>query len=143
MPRGEPFSVSQLKEGESLEIHYESRGCFHNSITDVVISEGVVRFLDIHMEWDEGKKEHVEVARNLVGRMVLAEADAAGLDALLMYYAGEPGGGCTTVDEITVKLMMDGEVKREAGYTDGSCSAGDVGGAITIGALRQKLVKQG
>lgn len=139
----EPFSVSGLKGGELLEIHYESRGCFHNSITDVVISKGVVRFFDIHMEWNEEKKEFVEVARNPVGQMALAEADAAGLDALLMFYAGEPGGGCTTVDEITVRLMVDGEVKREVDYTDGSCSADEVEGAITIGALRRKLVKQG
>ncbi|MGJ8643017.1 MAG: hypothetical protein ACSHX9_06385 [Luteolibacter sp.] len=139
----EPFSVSGLKEGETLEIHYESLGCFHNSITVVVISRGVVKFSDVHMEFNKEKKEFIEIARNPVGQLALGEADATGLDTLLEFYAGEPDGGCTTVDEITVRLLVDGEVKREADYTDGSCSADEVEGAITISALRQKLVKQG
>ncbi|MDP4624621.1 MAG: hypothetical protein NWT08_05715 [Akkermansiaceae bacterium] len=138
----EPFSVSGLKEGESLEIHYESRGCFHNSTTDLVISKGMVRFFDIQMEWNEEKKEFVEIARNPAGQMALEKADATGLDKLLKFYAGEPDGGCTTVDEITVRLIVDGEVKREADYTDGSCSASEVEGVIIIHTLQQKLVKQ-
>ncbi|MEP4808350.1 MAG: hypothetical protein ABJ118_07165 [Luteolibacter sp.] len=139
----EPFSVSDLKEGESLEIHYESRGCFHFSITDIVISGGVAKFFDIRMEWDAEKKEHVEIARNPAGQMALDKADAAALDKLLKFYADEPDGGCTTIDEITVRLRVGEEVKREADYTDASCAASDVKGGITLHALRQKLIKQG
>ncbi len=136
---GEPVSVSGLKKGESIEVRFSSRGCFHSGTELIVIADGFAKFSDLEMKWDEVRKESVEVSRKVVGEVKLDERDAVKLDKLFEFYAGEPGSGCTTVDAIKVRVFRNGECVRSVLYEDGSCGTYEMEGVLTFPALKRRL----
>ena len=135
----EAFSVSGLKADETLEVSYESQGCFHNSALQISITAGEVKMVEIIRKSDAEKKESKAVSTVELGKITLDAGSIAGLDRLLKFYADVPNSYCTTVDKITVEKKKGNETVRRAAYTDASCATYEMKGVVTFGQIERLI----
>ncbi len=143
----ENITINNLKENENISVEFSSSGCFH-SITDILeFQGGGVTIYELKQEWSEKEKKLIDLGMKKLGTLQLSKGDIQGLDRLFLFYAGEPNGGCTTVDTIKVKLSRDSKLVKIKEFVDGSCDTYDKKDIVTFGALKrrleQKRVEQG
>ena len=83
------FSVTNLQNGETIEISYNSLGCFHEDVGGLKLTYNSVEY--------KGETQP------------LTAAQAAGLDRYFQKLARKQGspGGCTTVTTISLTLGRD------------------------------------
>ncbi len=135
----EAFSVSGLKADETLEVSYESEGCFHNSALQISITAGEVKMVEIIRQSDADKKVSKAVSTIELGKITLDAESIAGLDRLLNFYADMPNNYCTTVDKITVEKKKGNGTVRRATYTDASCATYEMKGVVTFGQIERLI----
>jgi len=51
----QPFTVSGLNKGQTLEINFSSRGCFHSTNIIISVKDGIATCYDVKAEWDDEK----------------------------------------------------------------------------------------
>ena len=123
------FNFEALRSGERVRVHFESRGCFHDIKADflmVRVADGLsVRLTHAHANLVEGK--HLE-AKTHLDLTALRRLDA-GLDG----YRRPDGGGCTTVDRLTIEWPNSPIGHRSESIVHGACFFRD--DASSFGAL--------
>ncbi len=108
-----------------IEVEYRSRGCFHNFVNIFMIRGNYITMYDVTLEVSMLDGDPVIRDRTKVGSLELEESEIEGLDSLFAYYDGDLRGGCTTVENVTFRLIRNGvEVNRKV-VTDYSCSLFD------------------
>ncbi len=138
---------AQLAPGDTLQIRFTSRGCFHSYSYDLTftrtpepsVSVAAVR---LALEGPEPRPKYRDAERRERGHLPLSESDFAGLDTLLGFYRTNSLAGCTTHDEIKISEIRDGKVIATEKFKDASCRAHDVKGVLLIDALVQRLSKK-
>ncbi len=121
-------AFTALPEGAELEMVYASTGCFHAVQYELKFlrsPELEVRIVQVESEWSVVKQAHGATNRVELGKLKLTKADEEGLDRLMKFYRSKPGGGCTTVNFITVSQRQAGTVIATEQFTDKSCSHRD------------------
>ena len=113
-------TIGDLQTDETVEIRFESQGCFHSTRVRITI------FKAAHFQATVSQLGGT--ARDLVD---LTTDDIANLDGLLSYYRGlEEPGACTTVDTISV-LWRGPTIKAFIEpFIDASCGAPEPGRAV-------------
>jgi hypothetical protein len=108
-----------LQEGESINLTFESRGCFHHFIQTIVFTKRKVVNATLF------KTDPVNSTPQLtkyvpVETLSLDETDLKKLNSLLRFYRTNKDSGCTTSDYICVKLLRDDQVILNEQYKDES-----------------------
>ena len=136
------ISFASLAPGDVLAVEIHASGCYHNDRYDLVFARdeagstrlsGRVTALAVPPPPDSPDSPRPTI-RELTPQAV-APAELAGLDRLLAYYRGGPPDGCTSHIAVRLSLLRGGQVIREERYSDGSCSADDQPGVISLYAL--------
>ena len=98
------FSVVNLQNVETLEISYNSLGCFHKDVGGLKLTSEIIEY--------KGKTQPFTAAQ------------AAGLDRYFQKLAQKQGspGGCTTVTTIGLILRRDTELLAQRFLVDDFCS---------------------
>ena len=126
------FSILNLQNSERVEISYQSRGCFHNTASSLVI-EGEYAYTISHSSSGE-KSEGISTKHELSWK------EKEGLDRYLKRIAAGTGTGCTTTDTIQLVFKRNGKTISEHSMIDGSCSrASD---EYTVSALLWNISKE-
>jgi hypothetical protein len=123
---------SQLPKGDEIRVVYQSQGCFGGATLELLFKNGTNFTATISYlsgPWRTNK--------SLVGNVSLSEADLRGLDKLLRFYRSNPGGGCTTVDEIEITHLRQKKILAFEHFTDRSCR-NEVEGMLTLSMLALK-----
>lgn len=135
--------ASALASHEALKIDFTSRGCFHRDhyeLTLVPTSNGVqVTGLDRSRYWDEALKKPVEDGQRPLSPITLSSSDLLKLDCLFEFYRSKPAGGCTTIDEITLRKLSAGSTVQTEVFTDASCDTYDRRDFLTVGQLVRRM----
>jgi hypothetical protein len=106
-----------MPENDTLEIHFVSNGCFHHEDRTIVIRKLPQPVAEIS---PPGMS-----ANGPGGSVTLSDTDLVRLDRLLLFLRTNPGGGCTTRDDVTISWRSaSGELAREH-YVDESCATHD------------------
>ncbi len=121
------FTLADLKMKESLEIRFQSRGCFHSTQIRIKILRTSGYFVEI--------SENIESDPIVV---TLSPDDIAQLDRLIAYYRSlERPGTCTTKDTVTL-LWQGPRIKAFIEpFVDATCDAPEAGRMVI-----QRLMKQ-
>jgi len=138
-------TFSSLPTSDSLEVRFTSGGCFHFYTYDFVFRHGAkssVSVASVTLQWSEKKKQYSEKSREKLGQVHLTDADLKGLDELLRFYRSQPGGGCTTVDTITVSQSRDGKTIATEQFVDGSCRTHTKNSFTTLPEIARRLEKK-
>ena len=111
-------SFSELQDGDTLWVTFESGGCFHGYRAELTLlgrepSTMHVKFWNLTLASSPKEPE----ARTVK----LTRTDRSGLDRLVAYYKTKPPGGCTTVDRISLSMSRKGRRSSPLNFTDGSC----------------------
>lgn len=106
-----PFTVSNLEDGERIEVHFDTRGCFHHSSSTLTFRKGRA-ILEIG-DLTGGRAELIS----------LSSKDTFEIDNYLRF-ADERGsiGGCTTVDTYTLSLWRGNQLLETVKLRDATCS---------------------
>ena len=129
---------SELPKGDEIRLIYKTQGCFGGGTCELLFENRTN--VSATFWYFQGPSEATKV---LGGSISLSEADLRGLDKLLWFYRSNPGGDCTTVDEIKVTHLRKKEILATEQFTDRSCShlfsRPEVEGVLTIGTLISKM----
>jgi hypothetical protein len=140
---GPQVSFRDFPVGDVVTVTYSSSGCFSQSHyafefqrTATAVTAAIFR-----LEQQRGAQSdrELEPKRVPLGTVTLSAAEVAGLDRLLAFYRATPGGGCTTIDNITVAQYSGKTLKTSEAFVDASCGAGQVPDATQFSALVAKL----
>lgn len=135
---------SKLAFGDTLQMRFTSKGCFHSYTYDVTFTRKVkptASVTAVTLEWVGPGATYRDGKRRELGTLSLTESDLAGLDALLAFYRSNTNRNCTTKDSIKITWVRDGKVIATEEFTDPSCDADDLKGVLTIPSLAQRLPK--
>ncbi len=137
---GTPISFQNLPVGDTIEVTFESSGCFHHVTYFWNFRRSDKGNVTARVRGESG---NAEIEAKMRGEGVVSSKDLAGLDRLLEYYrAGRPGG-CTTVNTITLVWSGGiGEIAREK-YVDGTCGTYDNKKLVLFSNLLAKLREKG
>lgn len=142
----EPSSLQQLPAGDTLHVSYTSSGCFHHREYEFEFQRGenvtaIVTKIFPAFQDTRGRKKKAE--RISLGTVTLKKSEVAGLDRLFAFYRSKPEGGCTTVDEITLKQTRDGKPVAAEAFTDGSCGTREMKHVTPLPTLAEMLETKG
>lgn len=138
-----PVSALEMKPGDHLLIRYESKGCFHQTKHDLVItrmqSGAELTGIDHSPFYDEKTQLVVDDPRTPLMKAKLTEAELASLDKSFEFLRQKTEGGCTTIDKI-VAIVQRGEVAvaREK-LTDGTCRLDESDQRLAFWQLLRKI----
>jgi hypothetical protein len=122
------ISFEALAIGDSAALHFQSDGCFHHFVGDVLLTRTTsglaVRVLGMTTNLMPGWRIEADTALSL--------EEVRALDRTLGYLRSGPGGGCTTVERITIE-GFDGA--RAESYVDASCTTPEGPKLLAIGSL--------
>lgn len=138
-------TFSSLPATDTLEVRFTSSGCFHFYTFDFLFHRGAassVTVVSVTQQWSVKKKKYIDKSREKLGNVQLTDADLKGLDELLNFYRSQPGGGCTTVDHITVSQLRDGKAVATEQFVDGSCATHRTNSFTTLPEIAQRLERK-
>ncbi len=110
--------LSELREGESVEIRILTRHCGGGS-TYLLDFKGPAPIHVAVRGWIWVRVEQGELPS--LGEVILTKADALRVDRVLAFYRGGPKGVCTTTDEIAATWHLKSGTLSQA-WIDSSCS---------------------
>jgi hypothetical protein len=113
-PSDQSIIFSRLEEHDTVQVEFESQGCFNHSIWSLRFERKDGLLVSIH-PFSKKKRQPSSVIK-------LTEDEVKGLDQLLKFYRSNHANGCTTVDSITLTLYRGIKPMRQEKYTDASCS---------------------
>jgi hypothetical protein len=128
----EPISFRKLPDGDTIEVTFQSFGCFHQAAHALDFARGKEMTVDI-LSLVPPKRGKA------LGKITVSDRDLAGLDRLMKFYRSKQPGGCTTVDTIGVVQKHDGKVVAEEKYTDSTCATYDKKDLTLFSALISRL----
>ena len=116
---GNMIEFESLAPGDQVAVHFDSRGCFHHFVVDLVLTRvnGGLVVAPVSVQANLIPSAH------LVADSVLDEAALRRLDRLLAFFRADPGDGCTTVDHVTFRVVQGRLAGRSESYTDASCQS--------------------
>ena len=100
---------ASLKTDETMEVEFESSGCFNHDLYSFKFHRGNHPQVTIYNK-----------SRGHLGTIPITDADLKALDATLSFYRKNKGSGCTTTDKIVLKRISKTSVSEEE-FTDSSC----------------------
>jgi hypothetical protein len=139
---GKGVSFREFPAGDTVTVTYQSNGCFSNLAYEFDFQRAAMVTAEIFRlepQRDPVRNIDLEPKRVSLGTVVVTDAELAGLDRLLGFYRGKPGGGCTTVDTIVVTQKTGKELKASEAFVDASCLAGDTKDVTLFYSLVAKL----
>lgn len=128
-------SFAKLPVGDVMVVEYSSSGCFHSFGYEFVFEGGKAKVTSVVHDWSGNKKAVVKTE----GEVVLSKEDLKGLDRLVKFYRAISGGGCTTVDTITITRRRGGKVVATEKFVDATCGTYDRKDLMTFARLGQRL----
>lgn len=136
-PKG-AVSFFEAQLGDVFVINFQSHGCFHHEVQEIVITRAkkwMVDIVDCSDHYNEATKKIVTHSRRKMAALELKEADAARLDRLLEFYRLPHSDGCTTEDQITILQRRGANILAQESFVDGSCATYGNKELLTIGQL--------
>lgn len=136
--------ISSLARSDSLQISFESTGCFHFHSFEITISRAqqyTAKVVEIQQQGPTAFNNEVKVnppVRVELGELVLSHGDVAGLDGLLRFYRSKKPDGCTTTDRIAISKTHAGAVVATEQFVDQSCRS-DGKNLLRIADLAHRL----
>ncbi|MEW6157176.1 MAG: hypothetical protein AB1813_07060 [Verrucomicrobiota bacterium] len=133
---------NKLAAGETLQMRFTSRGCFHFYTYDVTFTrkgKPTASVVAVRLEWVGPDITYRDAEWQELGALTLSESDLSGLETLLAFYRSNTNSGCTTKDTIKISQIRDGKVIATEQFTDASGSAHEVKGVLTIPSLARRL----
>lgn len=128
------YTISKLSKYQKIEVQHVSRGCFHSSSHLYIFSGNKALIYDVSGIYEVKKR---------LGEIYLSTSDLAGLDNLLRYYSQKDKAiGCTTMDTVTIKIMIGSICVSKDIFTDNSCSVGSKKNIITFNSLLRRINPQ-
>lgn len=125
-----PISFQHIPEGNTIEVMFESKGCFHHGRYQFVFQGA--RAVVIKME----------AKRNIpVGAVTLSKSELAGLDRLLIFYRERRPGLCTTSDTIALTQKTGGKVVKREFFQDDTCETDEMKRVTRFTDIVAKLEK--
>lgn len=118
----ERLMIGELKDDELAVIDYFSVTGTRTISRQYFIRGGATKLLTAHrniVEW-RNRTPHV-VNKYLMGDLTLSPDEVVGLDALLVFYAAQIAGDCTTRDTIQVEFYRGGQRIGQFTYIDNTC----------------------
>ena len=140
--KSDDLKLSNLKENEKVIIYFTSKGCFHFQNEKYIFVDKAIEIYNIPISWSSDQKEIIEESPELLGKFILKENQLKKLDKLLLFYAKDKPGGCTTEDKVVIEKYINNELKNTKNYTDASCSSDDQKDLVTFFKLKDDLNKQ-
>lgn len=134
-------TFSSLPRTDTIEIRFNSSGCFHDYTYDYTFQIGTtssVSIASVKQTWSL-KNKRIEESRSALGIVPLTATDLKGLDELLQFYRSEPAGGCTTVDRVTVSQLRNGKPIATEQFIDRTCCALDTNRFTTLPEIARRL----
>jgi len=126
-------TFSALPKGDELEIVFQSNGCFHSTQYALTFRhEKRTGQLEVVITQIKPAAKDAAPGTYINAVLEVAHEDVKGLDQLLVFYRSKPPGGCTTIDQISIKQHRDGKIIAQEEFTDGSCAVDDWKGRISI-----------
>lgn len=121
-PAGERLMLGEMKENEVAVIDYFSRSGNRTLSRQYFIRGGETKLLTSHrnaVEW-RNMRPHV-TDKYLLGDLELSRDEVVGLEALLVFYAAELPGSCSTHDIVQIEFYRDGKSVGRFTYKDETC----------------------
>src|SRR5688500_10617587 len=116
-------SFTQLEDGEAIELSYFGHGCFHFQTYDLRIENKVASVVELRRVVVPQDSRLIFVTNAVfLGTVTLDRKDLAGLDRLIGYMRSPKDGICTTVDELRLTLLKNGEPVARELRVDRSCA---------------------
>jgi hypothetical protein len=107
-----------LTASQQVEIHYRSRGCFHE-IDQSFAFKRTPRGMEVRIGPNKALRDP---DRSLFTRSLTAE-EIADVDEELDFHRSSMPTLCTTLDEFELRFSDQGKPLRTEHFVDGSCSA--------------------
>lgn len=122
------IDFESLAIGDSAALHFQSDGCFHHWVADVVLTRTTsglaVRVLGVTANLAPGWRMRTDT--------MLSLEQVRALDRTLGYLRDGPSGGCTTVERIAINRFNGGQSES---YVDRSCGTFEAPSMFEIGSL--------
>lgn len=134
--------VSGLIPGQSLEVDYQSTGCFHHVAYHIKIipqGDGYLVTGSSPASSSPHNKKNERPKDTPLHAIKLSQRDAIKLDRLIEFYRHVPTGGCTTSDTISLQLKTGTKTITRATFTDETCDTYDRPELLTIPTLVQRM----
>jgi hypothetical protein len=109
------ISFENLEKNESIQVQFNSRGCFHHTAFLLLVEKDPSGFNRLATYNQSGER---------LDPIALDRVDLKYLNLLMEWYRHNHGGSCTTVDTITVSKHREGLKIAEEHFTDESCELG-------------------
>ncbi|MEO6848209.1 MAG: hypothetical protein ABI443_11170 [Chthoniobacterales bacterium] len=140
------ISFSSLKAGDTITVHYTSKGCFHDYSENFTFKGGKpvsVKVTQIGSSWDEKLKKRIPNREKGLGTLVLNKKDLSRLDNLFKFYRnGGDRSISTTQDSIHIKLFHNGILTREEKFYDHTGATHTMKNVLTFPELSARLEKK-
>jgi hypothetical protein len=122
-------ALTDLPEGDQLEISFFSRGCFHFHAYDLTFRRAIETTVSITQV--KNVENRVEL-----GQFTLSKAEVDDLDKLVRLHRSSSPGPCasTTWESITISQRHEGKIVATEKYANSSCGT-EVGIMLSIGAV--------
>jgi hypothetical protein len=106
-----------LVPGDAVAVHFESIGCFHHIVADLVLTRNELgaNLTLVRASGNRLPSEHITTAGSIDLQMI------RGLDHVLEFYRTDRPSTCTTTDRTTFRVLSGALRGVEETYTDGSC----------------------
>ena len=113
--------VSQMEDGDRIEVTYWSRGCFHNSKHYYELSrqEGEVIFREYAFT-PEPENPHGKARKNSLGEVKLTDEEIVGLDNLFVHYRTKKDVTSTTQVKVVLEFFEGEKLIKKEVINDGS-----------------------
>jgi hypothetical protein len=123
-PAARVDAFSKLKQGDSLMVHFHSRGCFHGRAYELTFRRASkVTVSVVRLAVDSSEVSRIATNRVDLSTLTLSTSDVGGLDRLLKFYRSTRRSGCTTVDHISLRQQRNGETVAVEQFVDSSCQS--------------------
>jgi hypothetical protein len=117
-----------MKVGDVLKIDYRSYGCFHDTRHELVITKtdmgAILAGADLSTFWDEEGRKAIYGKRRDLLTTILDDEQLARLDRSFEYVRTFHGGGCTTMDVVSVSQVRSENIIAYEVFRDATCDLG-------------------
>lgn len=134
--------VSRLEPGQSLELRYQSFGCFHSFDYDLSITPDGQAYRVTGTDRSASRTiQDTKVVHNkkLLIPVTLTQQDAVKLDRLFEFYRNITSGDCTTSDTIDVETKAGTRTISKESFKDDTCDTYDRPELLTLAALVRRM----
>ncbi|WP_038169494.1 hypothetical protein [Verrucomicrobium sp. BvORR106] len=134
--------VSKLTPGQSIEVQFQSSGCFHyvkHHLKIVPQGDGylVTGTSPLTSSPRQPKNERAKASK--LHDIRLTQSDAVKLDRLFEFYRHVRAGGCTTSDTISLQVKSGTKTVSQATFKDETCDTYDRPELLTIPKLVSRM----